>query len=553
MDVTLPNGTIIHDVPDNMTKAELMVKLKANGIDPNAPSTDADNSDDKYASGTEALARGVGQGLTFGQTSRILGGSAALAQAEAGDQDPENFDSSPAAVVSRMNDVTAANDANDKEAQKDHSLLYGIGNIAGSLPAYALGGSIAGVGKGAGLLQNAARGFAGAAPVGAIHGALNSNGTPEDMAKRAALEGLAAGVGGAAAPAVAAGLGAAASAIKPYAAVKTAKALGMLQPQINKYGTTKLEDVGNFAADNGILGRTGLASVGRMAKRTDAINKTANDSLDSVYDQLEDANVGVDPAALDGRLQDIKNDLGPTVTVPGSADNIAANHIDFLRSMLDKFKQEALDSGNNLLPPASVREFKQAITSNTPKQWQANLDVTGQAHAKVPVGRDAHFAVNHEMEDVTGQLDPNDPSQDKFPGLTDMLKNSNDTVHKSIVLSDLLENQANRNARNNVLGLGAQVAAGSVLGGAVGGGAGAGVGALGAGAVAASKALFDRYAPTVYAAGLHNTADALRNVPTGSFPALTGYLAGKNNSADENELDDEAMAQANYDKHFPGN
>jgi hypothetical protein len=33
MDVTLPDGTVIKDVPDNITQAQLTAKLKANGLD----------------------------------------------------------------------------------------------------------------------------------------------------------------------------------------------------------------------------------------------------------------------------------------------------------------------------------------------------------------------------------------------------------------------------------------------------------------------------------------------------------------------------------------
>ena len=33
MDVTLPNGTVVNNVPDNISKADLVAKLSANGMD----------------------------------------------------------------------------------------------------------------------------------------------------------------------------------------------------------------------------------------------------------------------------------------------------------------------------------------------------------------------------------------------------------------------------------------------------------------------------------------------------------------------------------------
>lgn len=86
MDVTLPDGTVIHDVPDGTTKAQLSAKLSANGMTPptDEPATSSfgsvvSNALDMVKKGAQSLGRGAGQALEGEQ-----GGLDALIKAKTG-------------------------------------------------------------------------------------------------------------------------------------------------------------------------------------------------------------------------------------------------------------------------------------------------------------------------------------------------------------------------------------------------------------------------------------------------------------------------------------
>jgi len=64
MNVTLPDGTVIQDVPDNITKAELTAKLARNGYDVSKLEAKAEQRQ-SLTDAPNAVATGYNKGLLY--------------------------------------------------------------------------------------------------------------------------------------------------------------------------------------------------------------------------------------------------------------------------------------------------------------------------------------------------------------------------------------------------------------------------------------------------------------------------------------------------------
>lgn len=182
MDVRLPDGTLIKGVPDNITKAELVSKLKANGMDTSGlePAPAQEPGWFEPGSKSEAAVRGFSQGATLGYGDEIQAAIRAGIDKISGDKRPVTD------IYTQLRDEERA--AN-KAAQEANPKSYGAPEVIASMPAYMAGGA------GAGTIKGAA---ATTAAVSGVQGAGTAEGSVEEQAKEAALSAIVGGATGAA-------------------------------------------------------------------------------------------------------------------------------------------------------------------------------------------------------------------------------------------------------------------------------------------------------------------------------------------------------------------
>lgn len=137
MDVRLPNGTVVRNVPENITKAELLAKLKANGMDVSGFNQSEPSYDPTEGmSGTQKFLAGVGKAFT--DVGRGAGQLVGLVSREDVEQ-ARKLD----APLMKTGAGTAGNILGNVVAAAPTAFIPGVNTIAGS----------AAVGAGMGLLQ----------------------------------------------------------------------------------------------------------------------------------------------------------------------------------------------------------------------------------------------------------------------------------------------------------------------------------------------------------------------------------------------------------------
>lgn len=507
--------------------------------------------------GLEALARGVGQGLTFDKLAQVLKGASMAGMAESGMLTDPKYNINQQQMLDIANkegiDQQAANDA----AKAQHPILTGTGDVIGSIPAYALTGDLAGVAKAPTLLGKMALGGAAAAPIGALHGVLNAQGSPEDQAKQVALEALMSGAGGSVGEAVGAGAGVVGQYLKSKAGPVAAKALGALQPQINKMGQAKINETGQWALDNGIIGP--FTSISKMIKNNGNVGIDANKDLDFHYNLLSGFDAGAPQSSLIARIDELQKNLPPGSIIPGMQANAESARLDKIKDLITEYgdkqgiKKDPItdeEFDDPFLTTDTIRALRQELDKNT--KFNVNLDTTGTAEGVRNASKNSRNAMNDAIldsateigHDITGGVDPEI--------LADAIRNGNKNVSTSINTAELLKQRMKRATTNNKIGLGTQAIIGGVLSGLGGSSDNPYVKypSLVGATLIGGKMGYDKYGAQMGASLLNSAGNQLiKGTGTSLFPSLTGYLAGDEDGSQKD--DDEEQAKSNYAKHFP--
>lgn len=511
----------------------------------------------------EAVARGVGQGLTFDKLAQFLSGAGLSGMAESGMLNDPDHPISQEEMLKIGKDIQDQNTAANVAAHTQHPLAYGAGNVAGSIPAYALAGELGGVAEAPTLLGKMGAAFAPAAIVGGTHAAINGddNASALDQAKQTALATLASGAMGSTGELAGAGVNAAGNAITDFGVKRGIKALGGMKPQIADVGPEKAADISRWALENGVTGP--LAKPSTMSDRAGMETLRGTETIDAIHDLLNHFDAEMPTGELVARIQKLKQDLPPGSNIPGMQANSQAQRLDQMVDLVDQYAQKYAPQGATgasssvFLPSNAVRELKQELGKNT--KFNVDLDTTGTAAGKRQASKDVYGQANDAISDLAEQQG-NDITSGMDPELFSRpLKDANKDVHYGMTVQDWLDQKAQREASNNTVGLGTKALLGPLVGGAVyGGGSAAGFDrdkSLEAALVAAGAMGLAPKAGQMAAVGAFKGGNMLQSasqaVPTG-FNALTQYLAaGHNDSLDD--IDDKDQPKRNFAKEFPGN
>lgn len=472
----------------------------------------------------ESAARGGVQGLTLGYGDEIGAGIVApfseKTYAELRDR------------IREENQI--AKDANP--------YTYGASEIAGEIPAFIMGGELAGVGKAASLGAKLLK----AAPVGAAIGGTSSYGKDNEGfdAKKAALSALATGAGSVAGETVGAGL--------KHLAVKYApNVVGASKSIIKDLAPGRRKELGEYllkdAGQDGVVERVLTAFKGPEAllesnnKNLQAAGKTIGDTINKVD------NSGYNSLKVDSQkmAQNISNKLSPAVPDAPINKEIVGAINDSVDNLLEYGAK--YDPLNGKVPVKAIQDLKQKygeITSFTPTTAsegfanKTNQNIYGELQEAIKtkikeftlldtmklLGQNPNF-VNLTREEIDNIVAAN--TKKVLGGFNDankVYKNGSDALRA-------ITNQRNIEEGNNLLGFSAK------LGTAVAAGSGNPLSAITTGLAIETG---NRYIPKALISG----ANSIGKSQTKYFPELSKILS------DQNQED---AAKANGKKSFNKN
>lgn len=327
---------------------------------------------------------------------------------------------------------------------------------------------------GAGLLGKAARGAAVGAAYGAAQNPGDVKGVVDPIQGKERLENAEAGakfgaVAGAAGHLIEKGIGAmknSADAAQEFANAQAVRASGaMLKDFRQLAGNGKLDEMGQFALDNGIV-KAG-DTVKSVAKKAEAFREKAGEDLDKIYSRAQ--------GALESKGQQVLGGFNPAQ----SKDQILAavgekmgdnpNKAKAVSTIRKYVGQLERDYGDQTLDPKKANDIKTAIDKE--------INYARNPLTKNPAAEEGYSVLRNYINDAVKSHVEQLGAASGDPKLAEKLAEANKNYGNARQFQTMAEDRINRLNANNMMGIGDKIsgAGGAVLGYAAGKESGHGV------------------------------------------------------------------------------